>query len=248
MDPADSVQLSAVAPGQLLSLFGADLAPATPFVPASGVAASSGTFGVFFNGIAAPILYSDAHQINVQAPFEIAGQPTVQMKVIDQQITLPLSETLTLGVVARQPTIFLTSAASGSLFPGYTVCGSVMALGVAAVAQNADGTSNDCANPAAAGSTVTFFVNGLNPTTPSLATGAIATAPAVTITPGIVAADPLLTPTDSATLTIPGTITGVAQLRVQLPQSLRPGPYSMAVMLGDTLLRERLIVVWVRAN
>src|SRR5579863_7395217 len=163
VDPADSVQLSTVAPGQLLSLFGTDLASATPFVPATGVAASSNTFGVFFNGIPAPILYSDPHQINVQVPFEIAGLTTVQMKVLDQQIALPLSETLTLGVVPRQPTVFLTSAALGSLFPGYTVCGGVVAFGVAAVARNADGTLNDCTNPAIAGSTVTLFLNALDP-------------------------------------------------------------------------------------
>jgi uncharacterized protein (TIGR03437 family) len=248
VDPADSVQLSTVAPGQLLSLFGTDLAPATAFLPPGGVAASSSTFGVFFNGIPAPILYSAAQQINVQVPYEIAGQSTVQMKVIDQQTTLPLSETLTLGVVQRQPAVFLTPAASGSLFPGYTVCGGAMALGVAAVALNADGTLNDCGNPATAGSTVTVFLNGLDPVTPPLATGAIAAAPPVPLTPGVVASDPLLSPGDSSTLSVPGSITGVAQLRLQLPQGLRPGPYSVAVLLDGTLLRERLIVVWTRPN
>jgi hypothetical protein len=78
------------------------------------------TAHLFRDGIPAPILYSAAQQINVQVPFEIAGQSTVQMKVIDQQTTLPVSETLTLGVVQRQPTAFLTPAASASLFPGYT--------------------------------------------------------------------------------------------------------------------------------
>jgi uncharacterized protein (TIGR03437 family) len=246
VDPADSVQLSTVAPGQLLSIFGTDLAPATPFRPPAGVAASSSTFGVFFNGIPAPILYSAAQQINVQVPYEIAGLTTVQMKVIDRQITLPVSETLTLGVVKRQPAVFLTPAASGSLFPGYTVCGGVMAIGVAAVALNADGTLNDCGNPATAGSTVTVFVNGLDPGTPPLATGAIAAAPAVPLAPGVVASDPLLSPGDSTTLSVPGSITGVAQLRLQLPQGLRPGPYSVAVLAEGTLLRERLILVWTR--
>jgi hypothetical protein len=46
-DPADGAQLRGVAPGQLLSLFGTDLAPATPFIPAGGVAASSATFEFF---------------------------------------------------------------------------------------------------------------------------------------------------------------------------------------------------------
>ena len=246
VDPADSVQLSTVAPGELLSLFGTDLAPATQFFPPAGVAASTSTFGVFFNGIPAPILYSSAQQINVQVPYEIAGQSTVQMKVIDQQTTLPVSETLTLGVVQRQPAVFLAPAASGSLLPGYTVCGGVIAFGAAAVALNADGTLNDCGNPATAGSTVTVFLNGLDPVSPTLATGAIAAAPPVPLTPGVVAFDPLLSPGDSTTLSVPGSVTGVAQMRLQLPQGLRPGPYAVAVLIDGTLLRERLIVVWTR--
>lgn len=161
-DPADNVQLRAVAPGQLLTLFGTDLAPAAPFIPASGVAASSATFGVFFNGIPAPILYSSAQQINVQVPFEIAGQSTVQMQVVDQQTPLPVSETLTLGVAAREPAVYLTPAASGSLYPGYSVCGGMMVFGEAAVALNGDGTVNDCTNPAIAGSQVTVFLYLLN--------------------------------------------------------------------------------------
>jgi uncharacterized protein (TIGR03437 family) len=248
VDPADYVQVGTVAPGQLLSLFGTDLAPATPFLPPSGVAESSSTFGVFFNGIPAPILYSAAQQINVQVPYEIAGQSTVQMQLIDRTTPLPVSETLALGVVERQPSVFLTPAATGSLFPGYTVCGGVMVFGAAAVALNENGTLNDCGNPAIAGSAVTVFLDGLGPVTPPLATGAIATAPPVTLIPGVVAEDFNLGPLTSTTLSLPGAITGVAQLRLQLPRGLPLGPYSVAPMLDGKPLRERLILVWTRPN
>ena len=70
-DPADYAQLSSVAPGQLIAIFGMDLGPAIPYTPKGGVAQSTSTFGVFFNGIPAPILYSSAQQINVQVPYEI---------------------------------------------------------------------------------------------------------------------------------------------------------------------------------
>jgi uncharacterized protein (TIGR03437 family) len=62
-------------------------------------------------------------------------------------------------------------------------------FGVSAVALNADGTLNDCGNPAIAGSVVTLFLDGLGPVTPALATGAIAAAPAVALTPGMVGVD-----------------------------------------------------------
>ena len=171
VDPADYAQLRTVAPGQLLTIFGTDLAPETPFIPASGVAASTANFGVFFNGIPAPILYSGAQQINVQVPYEIAGQSSVEMQVVDNQVALPVSEAVTLGVVAQQPSVYLTPAALESLYSAVTVCGGVVAFGTAAVALNADGTLNDCSNPAIEGSVVTLFVDGLGPVIPALATG-----------------------------------------------------------------------------
>jgi uncharacterized protein (TIGR03437 family) len=248
-DPADNVQLRGVAPGQLLSLFGTDLAPASPFIPPGGVAASSAAFGVFFNGIPAPILYSSAQQINVQVPYEIAGQTAVQMQIIDQQIPLPVSESRMLEVTEREPAAFLSPAAYGSPFPGYTVCGATVAIGEAAVALNADGTVNDCTNPAFAGSVVTIFVDGLGPVTPALMTGSIAVAPPVALTPGVDVVDSNLSSVISTTKNLPGSITGVAQVQFRLPRgsgSLVPVTVTPTV-LGNNL-RERLILIWTRSN
>ncbi len=247
VDPADNVQIRTIAPGQLVSVFGTDLAPETPFIPAAGVAASSAAFGVFFNGIPAPILYSGAQQINVQVPYEIAGQSTVEMQVVDNQVTLPVSETLTLEVAARQPAVFLSPAALGSQYPGYSVCGGLMALGAAAVALNADGTLNDCSNPAMAGSVVILFVDGLGSVTPALATGAIAAAPAVALSPAVSGVDSNGTIV-SATLSLPGAITGVAQWQLELPPGLPAGPYTVAPLLDGKALRESVILVWTRPH
>jgi uncharacterized protein (TIGR03437 family) len=249
VDPADYAQLRTVAPGQLISLFGTDLAPAAPFTPAGGVAASSATFGVFFNGIPAPILYSSARQINVQVPYEIAGQTAVQMQVIDKQIPLPVSLTRTLGVVERQPSVFLSPAALESPFPGYTVCGGIVALGEAAVALNADGTLNDCANPAIAGSVVTVFLDGLGQVTPAQATAAIAQAPPVTLIPGVDAVDSKLAPVVATTRSLPGTIAGVAQVQLRLPPGSGPlAPFLVTPTVAGNTLRERLILIWTRSN
>ncbi len=244
-DPTDNAQLSSVAPGQLISLFGDDLAPEVPYIPKGGVAKSSNTFGVFFNGIPAPILYSAAQQINVQVPFEIAGAGSVQMQVISKQITNPVSETMTLGVVEREPAIFLSPAAFASAFPGLSACGGETTLGQAALALNADGTVNDCTNPASVGSMVTIFLNGFGPVTPALKTGAIAPGPAVPLTPSL-NPGPFTGTTVVATTTVPGAITGVAQVQLQVGggeggNSLLNGP-----SLAGTPLRERLIVIWTR--
>lgn len=241
-DAADNAQLSTVAPGQLVSLFGADLAPAAPYIPAGGVATSTSSFGVFFNGIAAPILYSSAQQINVQVPYEIAGAGTVQMQVINKQVTNPVSEKRTLAVVERQPAIFLSPAALLSPFPGSSVCGQSTAFGQAALALNEDGTVNDCTNPATAGSAITVFLGGFGPVTPALETGAIAKRPPVTLTPSL-DPGPFTGTTVIATKSLPGSITGVAQVQLQAG-----GQAALLIdpKLAGTPLRERVILVWIR--
>ena len=247
IDPADNVQLRTVTPGQVLSIFGTDLATAAPFIPPTGVAPSSATFGVSFNNIPAPILYSSADQINVQVPFEISGQTSVQMKVVNQQVPLPLSETLTLGVAEHQPAIFLQPSTFTDLIPSFTIaCGGQADIGLQAEALNADGTLNDCTNPAVAGTTVTLFVDGLGQVTPSLTTGTIAPAPAIAITPGADLTTPGSTPLATTTSSVPGSISGVAQVRVQLPNGLAAGAYQLVPSVGGVVMRERLVIVWVR--
>jgi uncharacterized protein (TIGR03437 family) len=244
-DPADNAQLSSVAPGQLISLIGADLAPALPSNPTGAVVPSSKTFGVFFNGIPAPILYALAGQINVQVPYEIAGAGTVQMQVFSKQIANPVSETRTLGVVEREPAIFLTPAALVSPYPGWSTCGGSVALGQAALALNADGTVNDCTNPATAGSMVTVFLNGFGPATPALATGAIAKSPAVDLAPSL-DPGPFTGTTVIATKSLPGSITGVAQVQLQAGGGEGRNLLLDEPTLSGVPLRERRIVIWTR--
>jgi uncharacterized protein (TIGR03437 family) len=241
-DPADNAQLSSVAPGQLIALFGANLAPAAPYIPTAGVAQSSNTFGVFFNGIPAPILYSSGQQINVQVPYEIAGASTAQMQIISKQIPNPVSETHTLGVIARQPAIFLSLAALLSPFPGYSTCGGAVVFGQAALALNADGTVNDCTNPATVGSRVTVFLNGFGVMTPALATGVIVQGPPVVLTPSL-DPGPFTGTTVISTASVPGSITGVAQVKLKVggPTTLLNGP-----TLAGTPSRERVILIWTR--
>jgi len=73
----------AVAPGMIAAIYGNQLGPDTGV---SATVDSNGTVGsnlagvqVFFNGIAAPVLYAQSGQINVVAPYEIAGTNTVQV-------------------------------------------------------------------------------------------------------------------------------------------------------------------------
>jgi uncharacterized protein (TIGR03437 family) len=187
-------------------------------------------------------MYSSPSQLNVQVPYEIAGAATTDIKVVNQNIVNPLSETRTVSVAQRQPSLFLSRAALLSAIPGWSLCGGLAIMGQAAAALNADGTLNDCTNPAPAGTPVTVIMNGAGVTVPAFPTGALYPSPAVALTPSL---DPgsFTGTTVTATETIPGVITGVAQVQ------LVPGQLSQLLIdpkLDGTPLRERVIVVWTR--
>ena len=170
------------------------------------------------------------------------------MQVVSQQIDNPVSETRTVGVVERQPAIFLSQAALASPFPGRSACGGATtlttALGQAALALNADGTVNDCANPASAGSAVTVFLGGFGPVTPALGTGEIATGPAA-LAPSLNAGSFSGT-TVIATTSLPGSITGVAQVQLQGGGGGGQDVLLNGPTLAGTPLRERVILIWTR--
>jgi uncharacterized protein (TIGR03437 family) len=159
------VQLLSVVPGQDLTIYGTNLADALEYI---GGAISASGLTVTFNGITAPFLYISNNQLNVQVPPAIAGLATVQMEWTYAGVT-PEGETLTataqgetLTVVPEQPSVFLTA---GALAGGSLACGppGTGTVGPAAVALNADGSLNSLANPAAASSTMTIFLNGVAP-------------------------------------------------------------------------------------
>jgi len=86
--------------------------------------------------------------------------------------------------------------------------------------------------------------------TPALATGATAPTPPVTLTPGVDALDGNLAPVMSTTIrSLPGSITGVAQLQLPLPPGSGPlVPLTVTPTIVGKTLRERLILIWARSK
>lgn len=233
-DTADNAKIVSVAPGQLLTLYGTNLATAN----VTGIK-------VTFNGIAAPILYSSSIQINVQVPYEIAGQTQVTMQVASQLVTPPVAESYILAVVERQPSVFLSP--SQPLFD-MSACNGRIVSGLQPLALNADGTLNTCAHPAASGSTVTIFLNGLGATTPSQATGTVSSSlesvsPAATLVPGPQAAASVV-----STATLPGSIDSVAQVQIQVSSTSAVSIPLEVQQPSESpfLVRGPGILIWVR--
>jgi len=214
-DSADNARLSSVAPGQLITLYGNNLAPNAPGAvdptePLTGLS-------IRFNGIAAPLLYASANQINLQVPFEIAGQSQVTMEVSSQLASPPVAESYILGLLDRQPSVFLLPDDFTRAVFDAASCNGQSVSGLRPVALNEDGTLNSCANPAPSGSAVTIFMNGIGVTTPPQTTGTLSNS-LTALSPGPVL---LISPSEASatilsTSTIPGSIAGLAQVRIQV--------------------------------
>jgi len=150
---------SAIAPGELVVLGGTMLGPSTGVAgtvdPSTGkmVSQLAGTT-VLFNGVAAPLLYTSATQVNAIVPYETAGCTQATLQVQYQGV---LSSSMTLPCATAAPGIF-TFNASGA--------------GPSAAA-NQDGTFNGPALPAAKGSYVTLYFTGGGQTNPAGITGSI---------------------------------------------------------------------------
>ena len=78
-----------VAPGEVVTLSGAGIGPATPQQPhGSATCAVLGGVSVLFDGTPSPLLYAAPDQINLVVPYEVYGKPATQLQVTRQGETL----------------------------------------------------------------------------------------------------------------------------------------------------------------
>ncbi|HYL38766.1 MAG TPA: hypothetical protein VEV17_22805 [Bryobacteraceae bacterium] len=146
----------AVAPGEVVAIFGANLGVSSFTQQQMDAGANVGTSlagtQVLFDGVTAPLLYVSATQVGAVVPFEILG-PTTQLQVVYNGQT---SDTFTVPVVSAAPSLFSIDGNGGG-------------VGVF----NPDGTENSDSNPTSSGSIVTFYATGGGQTTPPSVNGAV---------------------------------------------------------------------------
>jgi uncharacterized protein (TIGR03437 family) len=242
LDSADLQPVTSIAPGELLSLFG-EFSSGSPATPPSGQFPTSlDGVTVALNGIPSPLLYVGGEQINFQAPFEIAGGASANIKLASPQ--RGISDSLTLPIVANNPVAFLNpSTSSGPLFT-CVIESAASVNGLLPLALNPDGSLNTCLNSAPAGSVVTMFLDRLGVTSPAQVTGMISPNPGpLLVSPVITANGGIAIASVSA---VPGAISGVWQVNLQIPANEPAGGNQVSLSAGSVPVRDAGLVVWVK--
>jgi uncharacterized protein (TIGR03437 family) len=224
----------AVSPGEMVTLFGPGLGPATAAYaavdPATGkLATNIGGVQVLFNGTPAPMIYAGSTQVSAVVPYEMASvaNPSVWIDFEGQT-----SNAYQLSAAAAAPGIFAQNAAGSG--PGAIL--------------NQDNSLNGPGHAAAKGSIVQMFLTGEGQTTPLGSTGAITivTLPPPQVTPAPVQPIQVSINGQPALYTYageaPGMVAGVMQLNVQIPANAPSGPLSIAVSIGSNISQTGITV------
>jgi uncharacterized protein (TIGR03437 family) len=225
---AASYASNGVAPGQLLTLFGSGLGPASlqQFTVTNNLLPKelAGT-RVLFDGVPAALIYTSAGQVSAIAPFGLLGRVNTNVTV---EFNRTVSAPLLIPVVAAQPAIF-TLDGSG------TGQGAIL---------NQDGTVNGPSNPAAKGSIVVLYGTGGGRMTPSGVDGRVAAAVSSLFQPTLVQIGG-----QSAELiyagNAPGIVEGVIQVNARVPQSAGSGSQAVRFSVGG-IQSPAGVVLWVQ--
>jgi uncharacterized protein (TIGR03437 family) len=216
---AASFAPGAVSPGEILSIFGAALGPAQPvgmIIDANGnVATQLGSTRVLFNGEAAPLVFVSQSQINVVAPFSLAGQASVNVQV---EVSGSLSPAVVLPVVAARPAVF-------SLLQSGAGQGAVL---------NQDNSVNGQNNPAAPGTVIQIFATGGGQTAPPALNGRVVPGPQFLLTPPVRVEIGGVNAAVQFAGAAPSLIFGVIQINAVVPPGIAAGNVPLMIFVGPT--------------
>jgi uncharacterized protein (TIGR03437 family) len=217
---------SSISPGLLITVFASDanhpIGPSTPMglqLDSNGkVATTLGGVQVLVNGLACPLTYVSATQVNAVVPYEVAPflTATVLVRYLGQS-----SNGIPVNIVTTAPGIYtLNSSGTGP-----------------AAALNSNNTVNAPNNPAARGDVVVLYLTGEGQTSPAGVTGKVTVANATPpYTPAPLLPIGITIGGQAANYNFageaPGIVSGVLQLNVVIPTTISAGDVPVVVSIG----------------
>jgi uncharacterized protein (TIGR03437 family) len=213
---AAGYQSGAVAPGEILTLFGTGLGPSTFANGTQSYPSVQDDFAagmrVFFGGVPAPVVYTWDQQVSVIVPYEVTGQSstTAQLEYLGQ-----LSAPLALQVTAAAPGIFSENASG-------TGQGAIL---------NQDFSLNSASNPASPGDIIQIFATGEGDPQGNYVTGLFPTSSPidtnVSVTIGGAQAEVIYAGV------APYEVGGVMQVNAKIPSGTASGNVPVQIMIGS---------------
>jgi uncharacterized protein (TIGR03437 family) len=209
---AASYFLGALAPGEMVSIFGTGIGPATgvagPQVSGATMATTLAGTRVLFDNVAAPLVFTRTDQTTVVVPYDVAGRPTTTVRVEFNGVQ---SDPITYNVIDVAPGIFTLNQ---------------QGTGPGAIRNSADFSVNSPNALAPKNGYVSVFMTGEGATTPPGANGFVAPAdgsfnkiPLATVTATVGGIPAFVQYAGSA----PGTVNGFTQVNVQIPANAPSG-------------------------
>jgi uncharacterized protein (TIGR03437 family) len=204
-----------VTPGEIVTIFGQGIGPATPanlVVSAGGILTTTlSDTRVLFDGLPTPLIYVSTGQISAIVPQAVADKSTTAVEVEYRGVR---SDPLTIPVAVARPGVFTVDSS------GY---------GQGAIL-NQDGSPNSAANPAERGSIIVLYLTGEGLSDPAGADGAInggappkPRLPVSVVFPN----DPLTCDGAIGELLyaggVAGSVAGLLQINVRVPESAQTG-------------------------
>jgi uncharacterized protein (TIGR03437 family) len=219
LDVFNPVVGSALAPGQVVQIYGTNLATQTAIAPVPLPTNLAGTT-VLIGGIPAPLFYVSSGQIDAQIPFGLNAGSQYQI-IVEVNGSLSTPAPLQLGPVAP----------------------SLANLTGTALAEHLDGTLVTAASPAQPGEFIVLYLSGLGATTNPVPSGAITPSNPNTLSV------PLVTPTmtlNGANIPIvfvglTPTAVGLYQIDFQMPATVPAGSLPLIVMQGGSVTNTVLL-------
>jgi len=205
----------AIAPGEIVVLYGAGVGPSTltqARLDVNGMYGTSlATTRVLFNGTPAPVLYTWSSQVSVIVPYNVSGTASLQIEYQGVR-----SDAITVPVAQAAPALFTVDASGKGQ----------------AAAFNEDGSLNTAARPAKPGSVVVVYATGEGQTSPAGVDGQLATAsypkPVLPVSVTIDGKTTELLYAGAA----PGLVAGLMQLNVRVPANAQAGNVPIAITVG----------------
>jgi uncharacterized protein (TIGR03437 family) len=219
-----------VSPGEIVSIFGTGLGPATSTAatPIAGtMPVSLAGAQVFFDGVAAPLLYVQNSQVNLVVPYSVSGKDTT---VVQTAYNGAKSSPVTVPVADAVPGIF-TAGSGASARPAVFL---------------ADWSLNSSTNPADKGKALIFYLTGEGQTQPPGVDGKLAVPdyphPLLPVSVAIGGVQAQVSYAGAA----PAYVAGLMQVNALVPNEVPPNTSVPVVIKVGANTVQQPIMLWVR--